>query len=154
MTRSHTMSGPRRPARPSSDGDPSSTFVGRLVFATGHGPRSVIVECHRSDGGYTIHVPEFNEAANYLVDAAVTLTAAGVERTHPAEVITGRSRRLADRDVDAGTTQALEQWCDGMPSHYFHISPTSSSTQGRGRSNRRGRPHDTPVRRGQQMSTP
>ena len=153
MTRSHHQ----RPAAPrpaEQRPNPSSTFVGRLVFPTGHGPRSVIVECHRSDGGYTIHVPEFNEAGNYLVDAAVTLTPAGTERTHPAEVITGRSRRLADREVDAGTTQALEQWCDGMPAHYFHISPASSSTHGRGHGHRRGRPHDHPVRRGQQMSTP
>ena len=37
------------PAAPDPGGqrpDLSSTFVGRLVFPTGHGPRSIIVECH------------------------------------------------------------------------------------------------------------
>ena len=144
MTRSHHP-WPAAPSPHDQRPDPSSTFVGRLVFATGHGPRSIIVECHRIDDGYTIHVPEFNEAANYLVDTAVTLTPVGAESTHPAEVITGRSRLLADRDVDAGTTRALERWSDGMPAHYFHITPTSPLTQRRGHSHRRGMHHDTPA---------
>ena len=153
MTRSHHP----WPAAPSPDDrrpNPPSTFVGRLVFPTGHGPRSIIAECHRTEDGYTIHVPEFNEAANYLVDTAVTLTPVGAESTHPADVITGRSQLLADRDVDAGTAEALEQWSGDMPAHYFHITSTTPSTQGRGHSHRQRMHHDTPVRHGQPVSTP
>ena len=151
MTRSHH---PWPPAPSPGDQrlDPSSTFVGRLVFATGHGPRSMIVECHRTDDGYTIHVPEFNEAANYLVDTAVTLTPAAAETTHPAEGIAGRSRLLADPDVDAGTALALERWSDGLPAHYFHITPTTSVTKTQGR--RRGTHQDTQRRHDQPVSTP
>jgi len=152
MTRSHhpwpaaTSPHDQRP-------DPSLTFVARLVFATGHGPRSIIVECYRIDDGYSIHVPEFNEAANYLVDTVVTLTPVGAESAHPADWTTGRSRLLADRDVDPGTISALERWSDGIPAHYFHITATSPLTESRGHSHRRGI-HHTPVRHGQPVRTP
>lgn len=100
----------------------ASPFLGRLVFPTGHGPRSIIVECLRSDDGYTIHLPEFNEAGNYLADAPVSLTTVE-ETTGSGEVVSGRSRQLADRDVGADTAEALEHWSDGRPAHYFHITP-------------------------------
>ena len=121
---------PRRPGRH----DPAeqrpttaSPFLGRLVFPTGHGPRSLIVECLRADGGYTIHLPESNEAGNYLADAPVSLTAVE-ETTDPAEVISGRSQQLADPDVGADTAEALERWSDGRPAHYFHITPVRVHT--------------------------
>jgi len=152
MTRSHDP-WPAAPSPGDQRLDRSSTFVGRLVFGTGHGPRSMIVECHRTDDGYTIHVPEFNEAANYLVDTEVTLTPAAAETTQPAEAIAGRSRLLADRDVDDGTTLALERWSDGTPAHYFHITPTSPSTQGRDHGHRRGMHQDSQRRRDQRVST-
>ena len=129
------------PAAPDPGGqrpDLSSTFVGRLVFPTGHGPRSIIVECHPADDGFTIHLPEFNEAANYLVDTTVTLTAVETESTDPVAVITGRSQLLADRDVDADATEALERWCDDIPAHYFRITSRRSMTRPQGRADRHG----------------
>ncbi len=110
---------PRRTTAPS--------FLGRLVFPTGHGPRSIIVECLRADDGYTIHLPEFNEAGNYLADAPVSLTAVA-KTTDPAEVISGRSQQVADPDVGADTAEALERWSDGRPAHYFHITPVRAHT--------------------------
>jgi hypothetical protein len=154
MTRSHQQ----WPAASDPDSqrlDLSPTFVGRLVFTTGHGPRSVIVECLRGDDGFTIHLPEFNEAANYLADTAVTLTSARPESAHPPEAITGRSRLLADRDVDVSTAEALERWSDDTPAHYFYITPTRpwTRTPGQRRNDRPGRHHDPAARRDQQPST-
>lgn len=121
-----------------SNGDPRAPFLGRLVFPTGHGARSIIVECLRSDGGYLIHLPAFNEAGNYLTDTTVSLTPVQAESAHPAEVISGHSRFLADHEVDLATAETLERWSD-RPARYFRITPHRPTSRS-GAEGRRPRP--------------
>lgn len=110
----HRPPTPRPPLR--------SPFVGRLVFPTCHGPRSVIVECVRAGDGYTLHLPAFNDASNYLADAPVSLTAVAPGSDSDA-CVRGRSRLVADDDVPARAVELLERWPDGPAAHYFHITP-------------------------------
>ncbi len=129
-----------RPAPHDRGGAPTelpAPFLGRLVFPTGHGPRSIIVECLRADGGYTIHLPAFNDAGNYLADAPVSLTAVEAESTDPDEVIQGRSRLVDDRDVADDTARALERWSDQRAAHYFQITPGHHSRTSPGGHRRR-----------------
>jgi hypothetical protein len=117
----------------------ASTFMGRLVYPTGHGPRSIIVECARANDGYTIHVPAFNDAGNYLVDTSVTLTPVDAPTADLDHVISGHSRLIADHHVDPGTITALERWTDDMNAHYFHITPARPPASSGSRSHRPGR---------------
>lgn len=116
------------PTRRRSAGDQSersTTFRGRLVFPTGHGPRSIIVECHRAADGFLIRLPEFNDAANYLTDTPVDLTSESSDGSGPvAAAITGHSQVIPDQDVDAAAVSALERWPAGVHAHYFRITPS------------------------------
>jgi hypothetical protein len=105
---------------------PPSPFLGRLVYPTGHGPRSIIVECLRTDDGYTVHLPAFNEAGNYLADTPVSLTAVDADTTDPDTVVRGLSRLVAARDIDGHAAELLERWPGGPASHYFHIAPAAN----------------------------
>jgi hypothetical protein len=104
-----------------------ATFVGRLVYPTGHGRRSLIVECHPTGDGFTISLPGFNEASNYLDDAPVALTAVAGADLGSAATIAGRSRAVADQDIDSGSVSALERWPRGLHAHYFRITLTAGS---------------------------
>jgi len=114
----------RRPRRPTTIGASPTTFDARLLYPTGHGQRSVVVECHSTGQGVVIRLPEFNEAGHYLQDAPVTVVAVSSGAVVDAPVIVGRSHALADRDVDPDTASALEQWPKGMRSRYFAITPS------------------------------
>lgn len=118
----HRRSG--RHDAPTSCTQTTAPFLGRLEFPTCHGPRSVIVECVPAGDGYTLHLPAFNEASNYLADAPVSLTAVAPDSDADARV-TGRSRLVADDDVPARAVELLERWPDGPAAHYFHITPTT-----------------------------
>lgn len=118
----------RRPRRPATVGSRPTTFDARLLYPTGHGQRSLVVTCHAADRGVVIRLPEFNEAGHYLQDAPVTVVA--VSSADAAPVIIGRSHALADRDVDADTASALEQWPEGMHARYFAITPTDPGFTG------------------------
>lgn len=113
----------RRARRPVTVGS-SPTFDARLLYPTGHGQRSLVVECHATGRGVVIHLPEFSEAGHYLQDAPVTVMAVSSGVIAVAPVIVGRSHALADPDVDPDTVSALEQWPQGMRSRYFAITPT------------------------------
>ena len=109
-----------------------ATFVGRLVYPTGHGRRSLIVECHPTGDGFTIHLPGFNEASNYLDDTPVALTAVSGDGLDSDDLgstttITGRSRAVADQDIDSGSVSALERWPRGLRAHYFRITLATGS---------------------------
>jgi hypothetical protein len=104
-----------------------SPFLGRLEFPTGHGPRSLIVECVRAGEGYTLHLPAFNEASNYLTDTPVILTTVNENTDTPDACIRGRSRLIADGEVAPHTVDLLERWPDGPAAHYFHITPATNT---------------------------
>lgn len=108
----------------------SPTFEARLLYPTGHGQRSLVVECHPAGRGVVIRLPEFNDAGHYLEDAPVTVTAvsSGVSAVTP--VIVGQSQALSDRDVDPDSVSALEQWPQGIRSRYFAITPTGPGCTG------------------------
>ena len=108
----------------------STTFEGRLVYPTGHGQRTLIVECHRSAEGLTIRLPEFNEAANYLTDATVELTSVSEDGDDAPPVITGHSRVVADQEIDSDTSSALEHWPAGIRGRYFRITATPDPAPG------------------------
>ena len=93
----HRRTGTHQPPAPRSQ--TPSPFLGRLEFPTCHGPRSVIVECVRAGDGYTLHLPAFNEAGNYLIDAPVSLTTVDEHPFSPDACILGRSRVIADGEV-------------------------------------------------------
>lgn len=120
----HRRTGTHQPPAPRSQ--TPSPFLGRLEFPTCHGPRSVIVECVRAGDGYTLHLPAFNEAGNYLIDAPVSLTTVDEHPFSPDACIRGRSRVIADGEVAARTVELLERWPDGPAAHYFHITPATN----------------------------
>ena len=115
---------PRRTRRDHAPGPVRASFEARLLYPTGHGQRSLVVECHPTGQGVVIRLPEFNEAGHYLQDAPVTVVAVSSGAVVDAPVIVGRSHAMADRDVDPDTVSALEQWPAGIRAHYFAITPT------------------------------
>ena len=112
----------RHPA-PAHRAGPAGVFEGRLRYPTGHGERTVIVRCHPTGDGFAVHLPAFNEATNYLHDARVVLTSVASDPPLAPPDISGRSRVVADDDIDPSSAAALEQWPDGVPARYFMISP-------------------------------
>jgi DNA-binding NarL/FixJ family response regulator len=104
-------------------------FDGRLEYPSGHGQRSVVVRCHSTGTGYTIHLPEFNDAAHYLADASVVLTVQSDATDGPSSMLTGHSEALADEQVDPASMAALEQWPAGIQGRYFFITPVHSQAR-------------------------
>lgn len=111
--------------RPGTSGASAETFVGCLRYPTGHGDRTVIVQCHSTGDGFTVHLPAFNEAANYLRDAVVTLTSVSADPPGTPAPISGHSHVVADDDIDRSSAAVLEQWPGDIPAHYFKIVPES-----------------------------
>lgn len=122
MPIAHRRSGP--PLLPVEKSAVPAPLEWRLVYPTGHGRRSLIVDCHRTGGGFTIRLPEFNVAANYLSDAPVALTLVSADGFDANAVITGRSHAVDDQAVDLDAVSALERWPDGVRARYFLITPT------------------------------
>lgn len=120
----------RRPRQATAVGSIPTIFEARLLYPTGHGQRSLVVECHPAGRGVVIRLPEFNDAGHYLQDAPVTVVAVASGTVNDAPVIVGRSHALADRDVDPDTASALEQWPKGMRSRYFAITPSDPGCTG------------------------
>jgi len=120
----------RRAPRPAVVGASPTTFDARLLYPTGHGQRSLVVECHAAGRGVVIHLPEFNEAGHYLQDAPVTVMAVSSGVSTVAPVIVGRSQALSDLDVDPDTVSALERWPEGIRSRYFAITPVGPGCTG------------------------
>ena len=113
----------RRPHRPAGVLSGPAIFEARLLYPTGHGQRSLVVECHPTNRGVVIRLPEFNEVGHYLRDAPVTVVAIAQGSVDAAPVLVGRSHALADRDVAPDAVSALEQWPTGMRACYFAIIP-------------------------------
>ena len=139
-TRGPTMSPSAHPhatrhRSPTHRSGTAGTFEGRLRYPTGHGERTVIVQCHPTGDGFTVHLPAFNEAGNYLHDAPVALTSVSADPPGTPPDISGHSRIVADDDIDPSAAAALEQWPDDVPAHYFKIIPEPD------RSSRRRRRH-------------
>lgn len=146
----HRRTGTHQPPAPRPP--TPSPFLGRLEFPTCHGPRSVIVECVRAGDGYTLHLPAFNEAGNYLTDTPVSLTTVDEHPDSPDACIRGRSRLIADGEVAAHTAELLERWPDGPAAHYFHITPATNLAErltapqpGTSRDRRRAGRHHRPA---------
>lgn len=113
---------------PSHRTSPAGVFEGRLRYPTGHGERTVIVRCHPTGDGFTVHLPAFNEAANYLNDAPVVLSSVASDPPLAPPDISGRSRIVADEDIDPWSAAVLEQWPDGVPARYFMIFPEADGS--------------------------
>jgi len=108
------------------------------------------VQCHPTGDGFTVHLPAFNEAANYLRDAAVTLTSVSTEAPGTPPDINGHSHIDADDDIHPSSAAALEHWSDDIPAHYFKIIPEpdrSSATSSDDRPPHPSIPHDLEGRR-------
>lgn len=113
---------------PSRRAGSGGVFEGRLRYPTGHGERTVIVQCHPTGDGFAVHLPAFNEAVNYLHDAHVVLTSVAADPPLTLPDLSGRSRIVADADIDPSSAAALEQWPDDVPARYFVIVPDPDSS--------------------------
>jgi hypothetical protein len=95
----------------------------RLLYVTGRGRRSVVVDYHRLGESLTVHLPEFNDAVRYVNGSLVT-----VELEEPAggsrsTRLRGRAEVVPAEAVPPGAAASLEQWPTGVCSRYLQIIP-------------------------------
>jgi hypothetical protein len=113
-----------------------SARIGRLMFQTGRGPRSVMVTfVPSSDGlssGVLLRLPAYNIAAGYVPEREVTFEVEGSDPDNWTVRLTGVARPLTEtqaRAVRLGVSPelGLEQWPDDVPSRYVYIPASTLS---------------------------
>lgn len=108
-----------------------TTGEARIIYATGHGPRSLPVRfCSTVEKHLiTLRLPEYNEATHYLEDQDVvvelpisdTHERLGLVRVH------GHATVVPDDEVPDRVAARLEHWPAGIVSRFVAVSIPASA---------------------------
>jgi hypothetical protein len=101
---------------------------GQLGYATGCGPRTVVVRVAVSAGRLVFRLPEYSSALGYARDRAVTLQIGGGEESgagHARLVVSGTAQLVDEDDAVDAEPVLDEHWPDGVATHVVALTATS-----------------------------
>lgn len=100
---------------------------GRLGYASGRGPRSVVVSYSMAGEQIVVRLPDYNEVVQYAPGSEVTFEVEGQTDTVPAHetVSVSGTAELADPDQGFGDIDFAESWPDGVATSLVYLPLTA-----------------------------
>ena len=99
----------------------------RLRYLSGRGPRAVVVPYEVAFDGLLVHLPAFNEAAEYVGGREVTMEVDGADASGARWIVevSGVGSAVSESVVrQAGLDRGIEQWPPGIRADYFQVPAT------------------------------
>lgn len=122
----HTTPVPRRQTRRLTTGEcrdwVDNNHQARLAYASGRGPRAVVVNYATDDDAILIELADYNDAVRYASGAEVRVEVDGSKPDGNREWVQIIGRASVDTDARLG--QTVEQWPEGVATSVVRVPLT------------------------------